>query len=391
MAVPFDITLPSPGGSDNAWGTALNGSLSAIKARINTCTAARGIPLDAFDGASDDAKLTAALSYAAAQTYKPTIVLGHRQTTFTQTRKIFNGFAISGPVTGSEFRYNQKVKVSVPGSGWLDMPPGQTKGIYIGNLSFEGDSNTSFFVDHDNTGPVLWASLWENLGFNLFKHVFYGAHTAVTWSGYWDINNCYDTPFKLFGSDNTYWPDGLLIDSPNMGAGNKYHVWLPNMSKTTVGPVFLTARNNVSGVRIDGGRGLALTGIRFDAQAQANVPTWGSQLLITGGRFLRVRDCWFYGGMSQPDSTGHSNPAYDKGIITITGGTNIVIEAPMFSDGDGSQPNKTIAGAPHIYIGGGSKIRLRDIQTSDTPIVKRASAVSAGTIVTDADLTVQVG
>ncbi|MBO2461196.1 hypothetical protein [Actinomadura violacea] len=391
MAVPFDITLPVPGGSTDAWGSAINNALGAIKARINTEAAARGVPLDAFAGATDDAKLTQALSYVAQQTYKPAIVLGQRSMEFKQTRQAFNGLAFTGPLTGNEFRYNQRVRISVPGSGWLDLPSGQTKGLYIGNLSFEGDSGTTFFVDHDNAGPVLWASHFENLAFNLFKHVMWGAHTAVTFSGFWDVNNSYDTPFKLWGSDNTYWTDGMLIDSPNMGGGNRYHVWLPNMSKTVVGPIFITAKSNICGLRLDGGRGVVMDGIRFDAQAQAGNPTWGSQLLITGGKFVRVRDCWFYGGMSQPNSTGHTNPAYDKGILTITGGTNILVDGPMFSDGDGSQPNKTAAGAPHIYIGGGSNIRIRDVQASDTPTIKRASSVSAGTITTDPDITVQVG
>jgi hypothetical protein len=387
--VPFSVSPPAIGASN--WGGANNAALTALATRQQQNELVRGIPLDAFDGASDDDKLTTALAYAAAQTYKPAIVLGHRQVTFNQTRQIFNGFAITGPMSGSEFRYNQKVKISVPGSGWLDMPAGQTKGIYIGNLSFEGDSNTTFFVDHDNTGPVLWASYLENLGFNLFKHVIWGAHTAVTFAGYWDVNNCYDTEFKLWGSDNTYWPDGMLIDSPNMGSGNKYHVWFPNITKTTVGPLFITAKSNICGIRCDGGRGLVLNGVRFDAQAQAGNPTWGSQLLITGGRFIRVRDCWFYGGMSQPSNTGHSSSAYDKGIITITGGTNVVIDSPMFSNGDGSQTNATPAGTPHVYVSGGSAIRVRNIQASDSPLVKRASGVASGAIYVDDDVTVQVG
>ncbi|MFC7732974.1 hypothetical protein [Actinomadura keratinilytica] len=37
-----------------------------------------GVPLDGFSGADDDAKLKAAMSYAAAQTRPPAIVLANR-------------------------------------------------------------------------------------------------------------------------------------------------------------------------------------------------------------------------------------------------------------------------------------------------------------------------
>jgi hypothetical protein len=388
--VPFALTEPTPGASSDTWGTILNGNLTDTTARLNAHEAAYGVSLDHFAGASDDAKFSAALAYAAAQTYKPTIVIPNRLVTFNQRQVMFNGFSISGPPgTGNEFGYNQVVKVSVPGSGWLDQPAGQLKGIYIGNLSFQGDANTTFFVDYDNTGPVLWASLLENLGFNLFKHVIWGAHTAVIFRGYWDVNNSYDTPFKLWGSDSNYWIDGMLIDSPNLPAGNIYHVYLVNVTKTYVGPIFVTGRGNVCPMRIDGGRGIIVEGARLEAPS--GIPVTGSQLLITGGKFIRIRDPWFFNGMSNPSGTGHTNAAWDKGIITITGGSNIVVDSPIFSNGDGVQTGATPGGTPHVYVGGGTLIRVRDIQSSDAPNVVRNTAVSAGTIVTDSDVTVTVG
>ncbi|MBT2207637.1 hypothetical protein [Actinomadura sp. NEAU-AAG7] len=348
-------------------------------------------PLESFKGSTDDERLTAALSYSAAQTYKPVILLGEaRQYTFGKRRTMFNGFAISGPpVSGSEFRYNGKVKLNVPGSGWLDMTGGQLKGIYIGDLSFEGNAETSFFVDKTNTQTVLWASHLKNLGFSLFKHVIWGAHTAVTFSGQWDVNNCYDTEFKLWGSDNNYWTDGMLLDSPNHPAGERYHIWLPHLSKSTVGPVFVTGMHNVTPMRVDGGRGLVIGGARLEAQ-QGN-PTWGSQLIITGGKFLRVRDVFFFNGMSKPDSTGHPDPALHKGIVTMTGGSDVVFDGCMFSNGDGQQKGSTPAGTPHLYVGGGARIRVRNHQSSDTPRIVRAQSVSARAFYLDSDLSVTAG
>ncbi|GAA1699824.1 hypothetical protein GCM10009765_56530 [Fodinicola feengrottensis] len=350
------------------------------------------VALDSFPGATDDAKLDSALSYVATQTYKPTIQLGTRQTTFGKTRLLFDGFSISGPAgVGTEFSFTNKVKISTPGTGWLDVPAPKVRGIYIGGLCFEGDSNTTFFVDHDNNGPVLWASTIRDVGFNLFRHVIWGAHDAVTFDGFWDVNNCYDTEFKLWGSDSNYFTNGLLIDSPNTGTGNRYHVWAPWLGKTTFGPMFITGKANTTPMRIDGGRGIVVQAARFEAQ-QGN-PTLGSQLLITGGTFVRIRDPWFFNGMSAAGSTGHSTPAYDKGIVTITGGSNIVIDGAMFSDGDGNQTGATAAGTPHVYVGGGTGVRLRNLQasTSDQLRVVRAATVNASAIVTDPDVTVTVG
>ncbi|WP_163571665.1 hypothetical protein [Fodinicola feengrottensis] len=154
---------------------------------------------------------------------------------------------------------------------------------------------------------MLWASTIRDVGFNLFRHVIWGAHDAVTFDGFWDVNNCYDTEFKLWGSDSNYFTNGLLIDSPNTGTGNRYHVWAPWLGKTTFGPMFITGKANTTPMRIDGGRGIVVQAARFEAQ-QGN-PTLGSQLLITGGTFVRIRDPWFFqrhvgGWLDRPQHSG---------------------------------------------------------------------------------------
>ncbi|RFS85476.1 hypothetical protein D0T12_10595 [Actinomadura spongiicola] len=349
------------------------------------------VKLEDFAGTSDDQRLTKALSYVAAQTYKPAILLAqHRQYVFAKRRMMFDGFALAGPpVSGSEFRYNGKVKVNVPGSGWLDMTGSQLKGISIKNLSFEGNKETTFFVDKTDQQTVLWASHLENLGFSLFKHVIWGAHTAVTFSGYWDVNNCYDTEFKLWGSDNNYWPDGMLLDSPNHPPGERYHIRLPHLSKSNIGPVFVTGKHNVTPMRVDGGRGLVVSGARLEAQ-QGN-PTWGSQLIITGGKFLRFRDVFFFNGMGKPGSTGHPSASLHRGVVTMTGGTDVVFSGCVFSGGDGQQTTSTPPGTPHLYVAGGRRIRIRDHQSSDAPRIVRSTKVPAAEFTTDPDLTVTTG
>jgi hypothetical protein len=356
---------------------------------------ARGYSLDEFSGATDDDMLTAALSFAAAQTYKPTIILpSGRDINFTQTRTMYNGMRVSGPPgIGNEYRNTQRVKVTTPGSGWLSMPSaGTVKDVYIGKLSIEAGSDTCLVKDFPYVSgvPVLWTSVFRDLGLTGFKHVFHGVMDACVFDGYWDVNNGTDTQFKLWGSDCNLWPQGGLIDSPNIPTtGDKAHIWVADMSKTTIGPVFVTGKFNVWPMRIDYGRGLVVSAPRLESQ-QGN-PTWGSQLLITGGAAITVRDPWFFNGMSNPTSTGHTSSSYDKGIVTIKGGNNILIDGAFFSDGDGRQSSSTAAGTPDVYVSGGTKIRIMNVRSSDAPKIVRSSAVAAANVVTDPGVTVTTG
>lgn len=356
---------------------------------------ARGYSLDEFVGTTDDDKLTDALSFAASQTYSPTIILpSGRQVDFALTRTMFNGMRLSGPPgIGNEYRNTQKILINTPGSGWLAMPSsGTVKDVCVERLSLEAVGDSCFVKDFPYVSgvPVLWTSVFRNLGMTGFKHIFHGVMTACLFDGYWDVNNGTDTQFKLWGSDCNLWPTKLLLDSPNYPtSGDKAHIWIADMSKTVIGPVFVTGKRNIWPMRIDWGRGLYVTAPRLESQQ--GTPTWGSQLLIKNGKHITIRDAWFFNGMSQAASAGHSDTNDDKGIITIRNGTNILIEGAFFSDGDGRQTSGTPVTTPHIYVGGGTKIRLRDLMASDALRVVRNSSVPASQIVVDSDVTVTVG
>lgn len=356
---------------------------------------ARGYSLDEFAGATDDEKLSDAFSFSGAQTYSPTVILpSGRQIDFYQTRTMFDGMRLSGPPgIGNEYRNTQRIRISTPGSGWLAMPTtGKVKDVCIQKLSLEAATDTCFVKDfpYVSGAPVLWTSVFRDLGMTGFKHVFHGVMTACTFDGYWDVNNGTDTQFKLWGSDNNLWMNKLLLDSPNYPeSGNRAHIWVADLSKTVIGPVFVTGKKNVWPMRIDYGRGLIVNAPRLESQQ--GTPTWGSQLLIKGGKHITVRDPFFFNGMSQAESAGHTDLNDDRGTITIRGGSNILISGAFFSNGDGRQTTGTPITAPNVYVGGGTKIRLRDLMTSDSLRIVRNSAVPSSEITVDPGVTVTTG
>jgi hypothetical protein len=354
---------------------------------VTTEGTTRGYSLDEFVGDTDDDLLTQALLFAGASTYTPAIVLPGRAMTFRETRTMFDGLRLCGPPgIGNEYRNTQRIRLEVPGSGWLAMPStGKVKDVCIEGLSFEAGADTCFVRDfpYVSGAPVLWTSVFRDLGFSGFKHIFHGVMTACAFTGWWNVNNGVDSQFKLWGSDLTLWPEGMLLDSPAYPqTGDFSHLWVADLAKSTIGPVFITGKRNVRPMRIDYGRGLVVSAPRLESQQ--GTPTWGSQLLIRGGKGIRVRDAWFFNGMGQPSG------AYNQGVIAITGGTGIVIDGAYFSDGDGRQTSGTVANAPHVHISGGSRIRLRDLQASGALRVARSAGVPAGEVVTDSDVAVAV-
>ena len=91
------------------------------------------VDLDSFTGANDDAKLTAALIYAAAQTYKPAVRLPARSITFNIAgRTPYNGMRIIGPpgasgpknieVSPSNQNHIVNLNVGTDTNSWFNLP-----------------------------------------------------------------------------------------------------------------------------------------------------------------------------------------------------------------------------------------------------------------------------
>lgn len=321
-----------------------------------------GVLLDDFDGGTDDIKLTAALAYAAAQTYKPAILLGNRRYDFNTQRTMFPGMRIYGASPGS---YDQvrsgnpfptAVYLNIGGNnGWLVAPDGLTPGVNIGRLSFNGNASTRWM--HPNAAANIQTGLFEDLSFNGFRSVIgsQGVNmpfTITTFRGFWNINNGAEVQIAIGGSDCSMWETGSInLDSPPaLRADSSDLIRFGALSKSTVGPIYLTADRSSGAVINSTNVGqLVIRGMRYEGR-NANTPCHGAVLRVSGNSGYVLRDSWFGYAMSNPATNGRN----DKGVIHISDGEGL-IDTAWYGRATGVSED-----VPFIYCEGGT-VYVRNI------------------------------
>jgi hypothetical protein len=329
------------------------------------------VTLDSFAGASDDAKLTAALSFCAAQTYPPTIKLAARNHTFaTGARAFYTGLRIEGapgysnPERNSGTKAATRCSLSMSG-GWFEHTGGDVFSMMFRDLALTGGSNASFITRNPSATGTLYCLEMSGI-YSSGLRTLIGTQTnkvlltAASWFGSWEINNCYNGAFHLGGSDNVFWVDGMLLDSGTAfnsagSANGQYHIWFNFMEKSYIGPLYITSEGAWNGIRISGpsnpatsggsnlGGPLNFFGMRLEGR-NAGAPCNGSLFRIEGGSAI-LRDCWISYGMASPATPGHS--PQDAGIIHQTAGI-------LIADGCSYDRANTVAETvPWIYCNGG--------------------------------------
>lgn len=392
MARPF---LPEEG--QEAWSDQLNAAINEVSDRVDLAmlmgvTFPGCVYIDSFPGVNDDAKLAAALDHAKNQTYKPAIIFGHRRYDFTQPIDVFPGMRLQGGAPGSTEQVRSgnpipgAIHLNLGGNrGWLRFPNGNTAGVNIGRLSFNGNATTRFA--EINTQANVMTSVFEDLSFNGFLSIF-GSTTAIqpftisTFRGFWNVNNGRDIQFNMGGSDNSFWETGSInLDTPSTFRSNgSYLLGFSSMSKSTVGPVYLTAEGG-AGLEIKNSSAgqLILRSLRLEGR-NAGAPCLGAVVRISGNTGVTFRDCWFAYGMSNPAATGRD----DKGTVHVTAG-DVDIQGGWYAVANGVSRD-----TPFLYASGG-KIRIRDMHTQPTQSwTTKPVVVQAGSAVIDADNSVTV-
>lgn len=357
--VPYALPggFPVPGGS--GWDVPLQANLDDLKARIAMHEAAYGVPVDAFAGATDDAKLSAAMSYAAAQTRPPALLLANRAYTFNGgPYNYYNGMRLVGSLGTTEREFastGPQCVATIGGSAFLQVPSGGARTIWISGIQFRASSGTVNFqtpVTDFSNGPILQDVDYRNLGWVGFKTVLHARHLRVSIERTY-VNNGTDTQFKLAGSDNYYWVEGKSYMSAHNLTAAMYYLYFTHMSRTQVGPVYITPEV-ATAVRIDGSYGnLVFTGTLFDSTGRTtSTACQGAAVLITGGKGMVFRDCWWFNNAVNPSATGRS--PVDKGQVFIRGGSaaEILFSGCQWGGGD-AQTVVTPSGTPAIYAATG--------------------------------------
>lgn len=342
---------PLPATGATGWQDILNAAIDDVSDRADSALAqvGSGIPgtaaLDSFTGSSDDAKLTAAMSYAASQTYPPAIRLANRLHQFSTARTLYSGFRLAGPGQGASNA--EKSAAMMPcqvqitsGGQWLNLTGGDVWDAFIGGgIAFIGTSSTTFMGSTD--GSCWHCSQIRDVSWNNFLSVMGTQATKLSLiasiiDGWIAVNGMYSGAFHLAGTDSRLFTNGGLFDSPAGYApsgASQYHLWFDWLDYSTIGPIYITAEAKWGGIRV--------TGPGYNASNQAsssntgalsmqgavvmgrnnNAPCYGSLIRVEGGSF-KVRDSLITFGMSNPTSAAHS--PVDGGSVMVTGGAALL-------------------------------------------------------------------
>jgi hypothetical protein len=346
-----------------------------------------------FTGSTDDDRLDEIMSYAAAQTQKPTIRLRYGITTLTRGHDLYTGFALVGAGGGvpveqirSGNPYASRVNVRLTGTAGstfcLRLNQAQTHRVSIQNISWEGNTSSSW-IGSTNTGYVLWTSTLRDLAFSAFYSVLGSRqykllNTAILCDGWWNVNNAHDVSIHMGGSDSILWVgSNFLLDSPtSLNAAVNCHMWMDYQEKTIVGGGFITGEQEPAAIRVSGGTstdGLTFYGVRAEGR-NAGAPSYGSTIRIEGGE-VTFRDCWIAYGYADPGSSGRTG---EGGVVSVLGGS-----ATFDGCGFAASTGNNTEASPYLFATGAStKVRIRNQRVIGTnvPYVK---AVSGATINAD--------
>lgn len=358
--VPYALPGTMPPAGVPGWHTSLNANLADIQARTNLHEAAYGAPLDAFAGTTDDARLDAAMAYAAAQTRPPAILLSNRAYAFSGPREYYNGFKLVGSLgtrerefgsTGPHTVVTASSTAGVP--SLFKVPAAGVKNVWISGIQFRSASGGVHFqepVTDLGSGPVTSDATFVNLAWVGFASVMQARHLRVCIDCTY-TNNGTDTQYKLAGSDNYYWLNGGYLSSTRLGA-TKFYLWFTHMSRSHLGPLYITPEK-ATGIRIDGSYGgFNLVGTLLDCSGRnADTACQGSAVLVTGGRGYVFDRLWLFNNCVRPAST--SRVPRDKGQVFLRGSTSeVLFQSCQFLGGD-VQRTYTPAGTPAIYAAAG--------------------------------------
>lgn len=257
MATLRDTALPAQGNTAwYGWATALDEDVRRAGVGI--------AQIDSFAGANDGAKLQAALTWAAAQTYRPWLQFPARLFNVgTQTFATFSGMRLCGP-GASEGARNPEQGTALTthqvqftgGTGTSSMfvtSGGSQFGVSLASIQFQGGANSQIW----HTASTVYSCQLHNLSWQGGKH-FLGSPTAkflntqLICSGHWTVLNYTDTPFTFGGSDSKWeWYLNSATPASVAGAGRPI-IWFDYQQKSFCDFLYLTVINGWGGLKVTG-------------------------------------------------------------------------------------------------------------------------------------------
>lgn len=392
MALPN----PWPADGDAGWSTVLEGNVEYAASTAETALgAATGVPavvqVDSFSGADDTAKLNAAMTYAAAQTYVPWLQLPARNFNVgSSTFTLFSGFKLLGAghavgpknleLASGKYAPGKFTFSGGNGASSLFQSTATTYDVTMSGIAFQGGGSSAQAL---RSTVNMYACEFNALTFYGFKHIMGSTAekflaTQMRLTGHWQAITQWDTQFHLGGSDNDLWKSGYI----NIGGGGatagagKYMIDLNVVGKTNVGWVYATCNNGWRGLRV---RGAGSNGVQLDGGAyegmNAATPCDGNVIRVEGG-MVSIRDCWVAYAMNAPSS--------ENGVIEVTGG-EVLIDGVKYGRGNLAET------VPLVYASGTSDVYIRSCMPDKANATwtgrPRVQDATTGAFIVDASVT----
>lgn len=371
------LPQPWPAAGSTGWAPPIEANVqAAYDLAAQAAAAATGVPgvvqVESFAGASDSAKMSAALSYAAAQTNKPFLQLPARTfNTGTSTFNMFSGMRILGPGWRGGPK-NLEIAAALPpgkwqtscGSGAASLLQASTtvNSVTVAGVAFQGGTGSQIFRSSGGLG--IYPAYFTDLTFYGCKSAFGNSAekflmTQTIFDGHWTVLGGFtDTPFTMGGSDCFLKCYVNIGTSSPTGAGKP--MWIFNgMSKTDIHYLYVTAEADWAGVRIinPSDFGLKFWGGTFEGRAASNLAT-RPVFDIQGGVTI----------INSPHLGYVSNTGSANGVITQSGG-HLILKSPEYLLGTGVP-----ATFPLLYQTGGTAHVDRPVSLSGQPIRLRWSS-----------------
>ena len=352
------------------------------------------VPVDEL-GSTDDERIARLNDWARRSAGKnsPVYEFANRTYTISTPIKLFSGLKLRGTGGLSAREYDGGTVIVWQGdddSSVFVFPPegqsgqnyptdGSPRDISISGLLFEGGASTNVFPrlsmsTGSHLGKTLWYSSLHNLGVRAMRTFWWGYGTGVSITGSFHAQAMTDTPLYLGGSENTIFggADQSFMDNSSAAWRQSGKPLIRSvMSKSYIGRVIITARSDSFHLSIEGGRGLVVDGVQFDAPASDQ--SRSAAITVSGVDGLTLTNCVFYGSMSQPGNGS-------RGIVDIRGGRGIVITGNQFVRQLGDDEADSMAvdpGTPLIFNATSDSVKLGMNAFSDYDGVVIGNAISS--------------
>jgi hypothetical protein len=266
---------------------------------------------------TDDEALAAAVRHAAAQTHKPAIVFANRGYDLTRPVRPFSGLHLRSFPYGDEFRLGQQI--TLPAGGLLAFDP-DVRAVTLENLACRVRDHLLEPIPRDAS-----AGAWTDVrvlggGFDGGTTLVDAAVLRLNFQPSY-VNNVTDSVVRIGGSDSWLFTRGPHYVSGTLPADRPF-LDLDHLGQSVVGSAYVTAQGGY-GVSISGGgTGLVLNGTLVDASGRSGAEaTQQAGVQISGGTDTTLNDLWVFNA-----NVSGASP----GLVTVTGGTDIVLSNPRF-------------------------------------------------------------